>query len=43
MVDELIRIYQNKIYELEEKRESVDDDILTLKELIRSLKREDDG
>lgn len=43
MVDELIRIYQNKIHELEEKKSEFDTDINTLKELIRSLKREDDG
>lgn len=43
MVDELIRIYQNKIHELEEKKSEFDADINTLKELIRSLKREDDG
>jgi len=43
MVDELIRIYQNKIYELEEKKSEYDSDITTLKELIKSLQREDDG
>lgn len=43
MVDELIRIYKNKIVELEEKRDDVEGDITTLKELIRSLEREDNG
>ena len=43
MVDDLIRIYQNKIYELEAKRDGVNGEITTLRELIRSLKRENNG
>ena len=37
MVDEIIRIYQNKILELEAKRAEIDSDIVTLQQLIKSF------
>ena len=40
MVDEIIRIYQNKILELEAKRDEIDSDIVTLQQLIKSFEKD---